>query len=213
MALPSAGQENEMILLIGIILMIMFALILERIEKAADTNRNNILGIMCSLLGILSLLLAVALCFAINSPTKTVTTYGATQHIKIAALNLGRTTDGAFFLSSGEIDQHAEYYYMEETPKGDQLQSTDADNGTYVKEIDNNDTPHLDITSIRESDEFTEPNIAFWFDPVAEIYHNINNSMFQNGNMYTFYVPKGSVDQNYTSRFAKHKPYGRQQIN
>lgn len=186
-----------MILFVGIIMIFVFTSIGFKIDVTRVTTLNTGIMFVSCLLAFASPITAIALCVGINSPTKTVTTYGATQHIKIAALNLGGAASGSFFLGSGEVNQHPEYYYMEETPKGYQLQSTDADQSTYIKEIQSGDTPHLDITDVHEKTEFTEPEVAFWFDPSTIFVQSMTDNLLQDGQMYTFYVPKGSVDQNY----------------
>lgn len=189
-----------MILFIGIIITFVFACIGFKIDVTRVTRvttLNTVIMFVSWLLAFASPITAFVLCVVINSPTKTVTTYFAPHHIKIAALNLGGSASGSFFLGSGEIDQHAKYYYMEDTPKGYQLQSTDADQSTYIKEIQSGDTPHLDITDVHEKTEFTEPEVAFWFDPSAIFFQSMTDNLLPDSQMYTFYVPKGSVDQNY----------------
>lgn len=185
-----------MILFVGIIMIFVFTSIGFKIAEIMMTALGNVIMVVSCLLAFASSAIAIALCLGINSPTKTVTTYGATQHIKIAALNLGGAASGSFFLGSGVIDQHAEYYYMENTDKGYQLQSTNADQNTYIKEIQSGDTPHLDITDVNEKTKFTEPEVAFWFDPIT-MFQSMTDNLLPDGQMYTFYVPKGSVVQNY----------------
>lgn len=106
-----------------------------------------------------------------------------TDKAPLTALNTGTDISGRFFLGTGSINGEPSFTYVfEQEDGGFQLSSANAIQSS-VYEVDDA-TPHVEIDNYR-----LKPN-EFW-SPMSWMF-NINYD-----SIYRFYVPKGSVLQNY----------------
>lgn len=165
---------------------------------------NDLFIVVIPTLGVVIFAAQLAVCLVVNSPTKEVKTYAMPQRENIEALSLNESTEGSFFLGCGTVNQEAIYYYMQDTENGFKLQSVDADSA-YIKELDNNEAPYLQIDTFTDSWIATQPTTLFWYDPLYLLFGAAPGKSFVSGpseafrgnTTYTFYVPKGSIKQNY----------------
>lgn len=131
-----------------------------------------LLALLCSTLGVLFAMFSGV--FADICADKT---YHVVEDIEIYALQDNITTEGSFFLGSGHVDDELKYFYVEETELGYVVNNVDADNA-YIKYT--TDRYHLERLS------YTFDN---WF---------VRLIAFPMNNRYVFYIPDGSIINNYT---------------
>ena len=105
-------------------------------------------------------------------------TYSVAEDVEIYALQDNITTEGSFFLGSGHIDDELKYFYVEETDLGYTIKHVDADD-TYIQYTDGR--CHL------EKHTYTYDG---WFAQAVTM------PLF--GDRYVFYIPEGSVINNYS---------------
>jgi hypothetical protein len=103
-------------------------------------------------------------------------TWYTSSDVEIHALQDNITTEGRFFLGSGQVDGNLKYFYVEDTEFGYTVRDVDADN-TYIKNTDGK--CHLE-TQTYEFDNWFVRLIAA---PMGE--------------RRIFYIPEGSILQNY----------------
>jgi hypothetical protein len=100
-----------------------------------------------------------------------------TDKIELIALKDNFQIEGSVFLFSSIVDEKLKYTYIYETDMGLTTQSISADD-TYIKYIDENETPYLQAWEVRPRSNF----IYYMFCPG---YYK-----------YTIYLPYGSVIEN-----------------
>lgn len=103
-------------------------------------------------------------------------TWYTSSDVEIYALQDNITTEGRFFLGTGQVDGNLKYFYVEDTEFGYTVRDVDADN-TYIKNTDGK--CHLETQSY-EFDNWFVRLIAM---PMRE--------------RRIFYIPEGSILQNY----------------
>lgn len=103
-------------------------------------------------------------------------TYYVEEDIDIYALQDNLTTDGRFFLGSGHIDDELKYFYVQKTDVGYTVRNVDADE-SYIQYT--SDRCHLE----KQAYHFDN-----WF---------IDWIAFPKGYRYVFYIPDGSIINNY----------------
>lgn len=107
---------------------------------------------------------------------------GATRHVEahdLQSIGAASGISGSFFLGIGTVDSTTEYHYFVKTADGGfQEKSIETD---YATVYETDETPHLDIT---------------WDDPSNQWLGIFAAHM--SDEHYNFYVPRGSVVQNYT---------------
>ena len=99
------------------------------------------------------------------------------EDTNIYALQDNVSAQGRFFLGSGHVDGKLKYFYVEETELGYAVRNVGADN-TYIRYT--NGECHMETLSY----EFTNDFVRLIAVPV--------------GVRYVFYIPEGSIVQNYT---------------
>lgn len=104
-------------------------------------------------------------------------TYFITEDVDIYAIQDNLTTEGNFFIGSGDVDDELKYFYVEKTEFGYSVTNVDADN-TYIQYT--TDRCHL------ERYTYTFDN---WF---------VRLIAFPCSTRHVFYVPEGSIINNYT---------------
>ena len=104
-------------------------------------------------------------------------TWSVVEDVEIHALQDNVTTEGNFFLGSGHIDKELKYFYVEETDLGYTVSNVDADDA-YIRYT--NDRCRLE----RQTYEFNNPWVYLVAIPLGE--------------RYVFYIPEGSIINNYS---------------
>lgn len=103
-------------------------------------------------------------------------TWYTSSDVEIHALQDNITTEGSFFLGSGQVDGNLKYFYVEDTEFGYTIRDVDADN-TYIKYTDGE--CHMETQSY----EFDNWFVRLIAVPMTE--------------RRIFYIPEGSILQNY----------------
>jgi hypothetical protein len=141
------------------------------IDDLADTILHILLGVLFGI--VISLFVGVIASFVFDTKMKLSSTK------EIYALEDNITTSGEFFLGTGYVDGNMEYFYVVKDGKGKRIDSIEANKVTIV---DHEGKPHIKVYEPRFKSKF----VASLFDVP-----------FALDNYYEFYIPKGTIKQNY----------------
>ena len=142
-----------------------------------DYSWGEVVGLgFLSLIGSIMLALLLSIISGCIADTCADKTYSVAEDIEIYALRDNVTTEGKFFLGSGNVDGELKYFYVVETEFGYTVNDIDADN-VYIKYTTGK--CHLEKHTYTFDNSFVR-SIAM---PI--------------GKRYVFYIPEGSVINDY----------------